>query len=224
MVIRRLGWPTTVRGFRRYACPTACRPFSVAGDPARRTDYYMGVTQPPTPDVLAAEASGQSAEARTRNSLQLAKTTRRVKQVVTAVVLVSLLVLSTIFYVTGVHKNSQIDSLRHQGRAMSVSVVGCQGLLGGSGSNAVGYTCKVRYTVAHHSYDETLPGNVFLRPGAQLKAIVVPSDPRLISTPAIVASDHTSNRVFLLPTVLLAILLVLGATVIVLSRRRPNPA
>jgi uncharacterized membrane protein len=180
----------------------------------------MGVSQPPTPDVLAAQSSGQPAEARTRNSLQVAKTTQRVKQVVSVVVLVSLALVTTLLYVAGVHKNSQIDSLRHHGRAIPASVVGCEGELGGSGSNAAGYTCKVRFTLAHHTYDETLPGNVFLRPGAQLTAVVVPSDPQLVSTPAIVAADHTSNRVFILPTVLLVVFLALGATVIVWSRRR----
>jgi MYXO-CTERM domain-containing protein len=81
--------------------------------------------------------------------------------------------------------------------------------MGGSGSNLVGYECKGTFMVDGHRYSEAIPGNELHPPGTTLRCVTVPGDPALLSTVRAVASEHASWRVFILPTVLLVILLLL---------------
>jgi len=175
----------------------------------------MGVSQPPTPDVVAAAPYSLRPGFKAINS-------KKVAQVVAAVAMLALAVLSIGFYVAGAHKNSQIHSLQQQGRTMTVKVTGCEGLLGGSGSNAAGYECNVGFSLAGHRYVENMPGNVFRRPGAELQAVVVPSDPALINTPGAVRSEHASGRVFILPTALLLVFLVCVGIVLLQRKSRSS--
>jgi heme/copper-type cytochrome/quinol oxidase subunit 2 len=55
-------------------------------------------------------------------------------------------------------------------------------------------------------------------------AIVVPGDPALVSPVSIVATEHSSAGVFVLPIVLFVVLLVLVALLVVLRRRRQAAA
>jgi hypothetical protein len=143
----------------------------------------------------------------------------KVRQVATIVILVALAALSVIFFLGGAHRNSQIASLRQHGVPITARVTSCLGLLGGSGSNAAGYVCKGAFTLDGHHYDETLPGSSFEQPGTPLHEVSLPSDPGLLETPAQVTADHTSNKVYILPTVLLVAFLALGSVVAVQLRR-----
>ena len=51
------------------------------------------------------------------------------------------LVLTIVFTLVGIHTNQQNDRLRNDGVPVTFTVAGCLGLLGGSGSNAAGYSC-----------------------------------------------------------------------------------
>jgi hypothetical protein len=98
-------------------------------------------------------------------------------------------------------------------------VSGCRGLMGGSGSNLVGYQCTGTFTLDGHRYSEAIPGTSFHRPGAALRVVTVPGDPALVSTVRAVATERSSMRVFAIPTILLVLLaLLVGASV--LKRRR----
>jgi hypothetical protein len=145
---------------------------------------------------------------------------RRVAQVLVAVVLVTLAVLVVVFTVAGVHQNQQDDRIHHDGVPVTFTVSGCLGMLGGSGSNAAGYSCQGSYTLDGHRYVERLPGNDFHRPGSTVPAVAVPGDPALVTTSAMANTEHSSAGVFVLPAILFAILLVLVALVLVLRRRR----
>ena len=68
----------------------------------------------------------------------------------------ALAVLAVAFTVAGVHHNSQIDRLRTQGVVVSVTVTGCQGQLGGSGSNVAGYSCRGTFTLDGRSHTVTV--------------------------------------------------------------------
>lgn len=145
--------------------------------------------------------------------------THVVVRVVVAVVLVGLTALTVGLFIAGVHRNSQIDNLRQHGVPVQVSVTGCMGLLGGSGSNAAGYSCKVVLESGGHRYVDALPGDSFYQPGTVLHAVTVAGDPSLITLASTVSGEHASGRVFILPTILL-VLLVLFVVFLLLWRQR----
>ncbi len=137
---------------------------------------------------------------------------------VLGIVLATLAVLAVAFTVIGIHNNRQIDQLRNQGVPVAVTVTSCQGLLGGSGSNAAGYTCRGAYELDGHRYNEVLPGTALHAPGTVVRAVAVPSDPTLVSPVSVVDAEHASASVFILPAVLLVVLVAL-LVVLVLRRR-----
>jgi hypothetical protein len=145
---------------------------------------------------------------------------RRVGQVVIGIVLATLAILAIIFAVVGAHTNQQDDRLHHDGVPVTFTVTGCMGLLGGSGSNAAGYACRGTYALEGHHYREPLPGTSFHRPGSTVAAIAVPGDPALVSPASIVATEHSSAGVFVLPAILAVVLVLLVALLVVLRRRR----
>ncbi len=145
---------------------------------------------------------------------------RKVGQVVIGIVLATLAVLAIVFTVVGVHTNQQDDRLHRDGVPVTFTVAGCLGLLGGSGSNAAGYSCHGSYTLDGNRYREQLPGNSFHRPGSTVAAIAVPGDPALVSPASIVATEHSSAGVFVLPAILAGVLLLLMALLLVLRHRR----
>jgi 4-amino-4-deoxy-L-arabinose transferase-like glycosyltransferase len=145
---------------------------------------------------------------------------RRLKQVAIAIVLVTLAALAIGFTIVGVHKNQQIDQLHTQGVPVTITVTGCLGLLGGSGSNAAGYSCHGTYTLHGHTYNESLPGSAFHRPGTTIDAVAVPGDPALVSPVAIADAQHSSASVYIFPAVLGGVLVVLLFVLIVRARRR----
>jgi hypothetical protein len=94
--------------------------------------------------------------------------------------------------------------------------------MGGSGSNLVGYQCRGTLTVAGHRYNEAIPGSTFRSPGSTLRAVTVPGDPALLSTAGALATARASWRVFILPSTLLLILVLLTGSV-ALRRERTFP-
>jgi hypothetical protein len=145
---------------------------------------------------------------------------RHVGQVVIALGLVALAALVIVFTIAGVNNNSQINRLHHDGVPINVTVSGCAGLLGGSGSNVAGYSCKATFSFHGHHYSESLPGTAFHRPGASVRAVVVPSDPALISPVSVERTQHASASVFVLPAVLLVVLVLLIGLILLVRRRR----
>jgi hypothetical protein len=143
---------------------------------------------------------------------------RRLGRFLFALCLVALAILVVFFSVVGAHHNDQINRLRHDGVPVTVTVSTCQGLLGGSGSNAAGYSCRGAFTVSGHRYNEAIPGNSFYAPGTTLRSVTVPGDPALLSPARSVAAEHASWKVFILPGVLLVVLLLLLG--VLLARRR----
>jgi hypothetical protein len=144
----------------------------------------------------------------------------RVRRVLLGIVLATLAVLVVVFTITGVHTNQQNDRLHNHGVPVTFTVAGCLGLLGGSGSNAAGYSCHGTYTLEGHHYREPLPGDSFHRPGSTVAAVAVPGDPALVSPASIVATEHSSASVFVLPAILAAFLALLVAVLLFVRHRR----
>lgn len=133
---------------------------------------------------------------------------RMVGRVAMAAVLLTLLLVAVLLTVAGVKKNQQIQELRAHAVPVNATVTSCVGLLGGSGTNFVGYSCTGTYTVGGSRHTELLPGTTPHARGDIVKVVAVPNDPALVSTPALVASQHASWGVFVLPAVLFAIAVV----------------
>jgi hypothetical protein len=124
--------------------------------------------------------------------------------------------VSAVLFVAGADKNAQISELREHGVRVAVTVSSCRGLLGGSGSNAAGDACQGTYRFGGQRYQEAIPGNVRRTPGTSLAGIVAPNDPRLLSTPDQVRTEHASWRVFIAPG---ALALAFLATVALIALR-----
>jgi MYXO-CTERM domain-containing protein len=178
----------------------------------------MATTDPPVP------TDGQTGEPADRvgqlRGAGVSVDGRRVGQVAIGTVLVTLLVLTIVFTVVGIHTNQQNDRLHNDGVPVTFTVAGCLGLLGGSGSNAAGYSCHGTYTLDGKPYSEQLPGDSFHRPGSTVPSVAVPGDPALVSPASVVTTEHSSAGVFVLPIILFVVLLALVALLLVLRRRR----
>ena len=150
---------------------------------------------------------------------------RRAKQLVLVVCLVALAVVAVILLIAGVQKNDQADNLQQHGVEVNVTVDGCLGLLGGSGSNGAGFACKGTYTFDGRQYRQSIPGNAQRIPGSVIRGVIVADDPTLLSTPALVAESPSSSTVFIAPAILFAVL-VLALVVLAVARhhRRRDPA
>ncbi len=98
---------------------------------------------------------------------------RRAGQVVVAVCLLALAVTGGILLVAGVRNNDQIDSLRHHGVPVAVTVDGCLGLMGGTGAQVAGYSCTGTYIL-----DGTQLPPVHSRAGLPCAGQHVPGDRR----------------------------------------------
>ncbi|MBV8464299.1 MAG: hypothetical protein JO368_13460 [Acidimicrobiales bacterium] len=144
---------------------------------------------------------------------------RRLGQVAVALVLVALLATSAVLFVAGAHHNAQADELRH-GVPVEATVTSCLGLLGGSGSNAAGYTCNATYQVEGRRYAVTLPQASLLRVGSRVAVVAAASDPALIAMPGPASHEHSSWQVFIVPTLLLLAALGIIAWVVVRARSR----
>ena len=155
------------------------------------------------------ETRGPEQPLTTLRGATVAVDARVVGRVVLGICVVSLAVLAAVFFVVGAHKNAQINGLKQNGVPVTDTVSGCSGLLGGSGSNTVGYRCRGTFTIDGHSYSEDIPGNVFRAPGSKIQVIADPEVPGLMTTPSVLAGEHASSGVFILPAVLLAFLVVL---------------
>jgi hypothetical protein len=168
-------------------------------------------------------ASGVNAESGRVGTLRGATVSfnpRRLVQVAVGVVMATLAITAIVLTVAGFHSNDQINRLQTQGRPVTVTVTGCLGLLGGSGSNAAGYSCRGVYQFDGHVYREPLPGSTFYRPGAKVPSVAVPGDPALVASVALVNSQQASNGVFVAPIVLGGVLLALAG--VLLLRNRPG--
>jgi hypothetical protein len=182
-------------------------------DSPTRANTPTEIEPPPEPELSA----GVGRVAPMRGGGTVSVDSRRLTRVVgIGAVAVTAIVICALF-VVGARKNAQIDQLRSQGVPVQVTVTSCQGLLGGSGSNAAGYSCRGSFALAGRQYTERIPGNSKYVPGTTLSAVAVPDDPALISTTSALEGEHASTGVYLVPVALLVMLMV---TVGVFSVRR----
>jgi hypothetical protein len=178
------------------------------------------------PQSGSSEADNPDRPLTTLRGASVAVDPRRAAQFTVAICWVTLAVLVVVFYVIGIHKNDQITSLKQHGVTVEDTVSGCLGELGGSGSNAAGYRCWGTYTIDGRRYSKDIPGNVLRAEGSEVPAVADPSDPGLITTVTALHDEQASASVFILPSVLLAALVLLTAALAfrIRSARAAQPA
>jgi hypothetical protein len=135
---------------------------------------------------------------------------RRVAYVLLVVVMVTLAVLVVVFSLAGAHRNDQISRLQSQGVTTDLTVTHCLIILGGSGSNDAGHECRGTFTLDGHRHTEAIPGSARYEPGQSLQIVVVPDDPALLAPVHVVAHEHPSWTVFILPVILFVVLVLLA--------------
>ena len=144
---------------------------------------------------------------------------RKAGRAVVAVCLVALTVLGAILLVAAIDNNNQITNLKDNGVPVAVKVTGCLGLIGGTGQSAAGFSCTGTYTLDGTQYHQNIPGLAFHTPGTMIRGVVVPSDPKLLSTPDQLARQQASWTAFTVPGLLLLVVVVV---LVVLFLRRPQ--
>jgi uncharacterized membrane protein len=132
---------------------------------------------------------------------------------------VALVTFATVFLFVGLSKNNQITQLQRAGVAVEARVSGCLGELGGTGSNAAGYSCKGSFTLDGNNYQVTIPGDALRIPGSRVRIVALSTDPRLVETQARLANEHASAGVFVLPIALYAAFIVVVGAVVMVRRR-----
>jgi hypothetical protein len=145
---------------------------------------------------------------------------RRVGHVLLAASLVTLAVLVVVFSLAGAHRNDQISKLRNHGVHVDMTVTGCALLIGGTGSTPAGHACRGAFTLDGHRYTEPIPGSAQYDRGQSLRILVVPGDPALLAPAHVVAHEHSSWTVFVLPAILFVVLLLAVVGLLVVRRRK----
>ena len=191
--------------------------------PTRSSRYHhpIAVEFPTRAGRLPPPVAASGEPVATLRGARVAIDHRRAGRAVLVACLVGLVVAAGVLYAAGAHQNAQVSSLRDHGVAVDVTVTGCLGQLGGSGSNAAGYTCRGTYTLGGHRHGVAIPGSSLLSPGQKVREITVAADPGLVSSPDTVATRTASWTVFVLPTVLLVITLVGAGRWLLRGRRTP---
>jgi hypothetical protein len=144
----------------------------------------------------------------------------RCTRLLAVLAMVGLATSSALLFVAGVRRNAAVTLLRRAGVAVEVTVGGCRGLLGGSGSNPVGYSCWGSFELGGRRYREGIPGNTLLAPGSEIAMLSVPGEPSLLEAPGVVAVERPSARVFVFPGVLAGVLVAGCGTSMARRRRR----
>ena len=148
---------------------------------------------------------------------------RRAGRVLVTVGLAAVVVTAVALLYSGSRKNSQIEALRTHGVPVTMTVDGCRGLLGGSGSNAAGYSCWGSFREAGRPFSAYIPGDALRAPGSTVRIVTVAGDPALLTTPAELSAEAPSSRVFVLPSSMLGGA-GLAVTALVVRRRRRQRA
>jgi hypothetical protein len=87
----------------------------------------------------------------------------------------------------------------------------------------VSFTCRGTFTLDGRNYNDVIGGTRAVHPVGQIiPAVTIESDPRLLSTAAAVAQEHTSWTPYLTPIILAVLAVALAVGLVVWPRRRPR--
>jgi hypothetical protein len=137
---------------------------------------------------------------------------------VSAAIMLSLFaVIIVVTFISAANDNARIDRLKSKGVSVTVTVSSCVGNIGGSGSNAAGYTCRGSYRIDGTRYEEVIGSKTTQSSaGATVRGVADPNRPSTVELASAVARSKSSGSVYVVPTVLA---LVFVALTLALLRR-----
>jgi hypothetical protein len=120
-----------------------------------------------------------------------------------ALLLIAFAAVIIVSFISAAHDNSRIDRLKTSGVPVVVTVTNCIGNIGGSGSNASGYTCHGAYRVKGTKYQEIIGSKSTLSPtGSKVRGVADPARASTVELASAVARSSTSTSVYVVPSVL----------------------
>jgi hypothetical protein len=142
--------------------------------------------------------------------------------VLVAVVIAVFIVVS---FIAAVNDNARMDRLKTQGVSVVVRVTSCTGHIGGSGSNAAGYTCYGEYKVHGVRYQEIIGSKTTTSPtGTTVRGVADPSHPSTVELASAVAASSSSDSAFVVPSILAALFVALSLVAARARRTRSKNA
>jgi hypothetical protein len=128
-----------------------------------------------------------------------------------AILLAVFAVAIVVSFISATNDNARIDRLKNHGVAVTVTVTSCVGNIGGSGSNAAGYTCSGSYSVHGVRYQEVIGSKTTLSTaGTTVRAVADPSRPSTVELASSVAMSSSSFSDYVVPILLAILFLLLG--------------
>jgi hypothetical protein len=144
--------------------------------------------------------------------------------VVGVLVLVVVAVFIVVSFISAVNDNSRMERLKTHGIPVVVTVTSCTGNIGGSGSNAAGYTCYGRYRVHDERYRAIIGSKTtFSATGTRVHGVADPLHPRTIELTSAVAAWSRSSSVYVMPSVLAGLFIGLALLITRTRRSRSQP-
>ena len=142
--------------------------------------------------------------------------------VLVAIVIAVFIVVS---FIAAVNDNARMVRLKTQGVSVVVTVTSCTGHIGGSGSNAAGYTCYGTYRVHGVRYQEIIGSKTTTSAtGTTVRGIADPSHPSTVELASAVAASSPSDSAFVVPSILAALFVALWLVVARARRTRSKNA
>jgi predicted transcriptional regulator len=129
-------------------------------------------------------------------------------------------VIVVVTFLSAANDNARIGRMKADGIPVTVTVLDCAGNIGGSGSNAAGYTCRGEYSVGGATYHELIGSmTTFAAPGTTVSAIADPSRPSSVVLASAVKKSDASPSAYVAPGLLAVVLIALTLIYFRVARR-----
>jgi hypothetical protein len=120
-------------------------------------------------------------------------------------------VIVIVSFLSASNDNSRIERMKNHGISVAVTVTNCAGNIGGSGSNAAGYTCQGSYQVDGVRYVETIGSMTTMAiAGTKVRAVADPQRPSTVELAATVVRSSPSSSVYVVPSLMALLAIVLS--------------
>ena len=140
--------------------------------------------------------------------------------------IVALAVLVAVLTIEAVHKNSRIDSLRHRGVPVDVTVTDCLGILSGTGVTVTYIPVQrvVRPRRPQLPRRHRAAPTSTINAGDVVKAVADPKHPTSVSSASSLVNAHSSWRTYIAPAAVRAVAAAgCRRTVVVATQLSPAP-